>query len=350
LPWNPNRIEQRFGRIHRIGQTEVCHLWNLVAEETREGDVYRRLIRPAVVDWRRVIAHYAITGLLEEQPDEARIYAWRVQRLDETREAYYGTALRVGHVRITAEVTGETREGVYAVVHFGGHDFSCGIRAWEDPAAYDALKADLLRRYSLHSMADMVRGLDEYFPRELYGLPHLFLEERRRVLGRVIQAVLDKHEETYHRIWEESRKLMRYLRQAEAPIPEVFRITAKHVMEETIVRELERAAANGGLPERVFELADEAAELGIALDLGAARVPMRGAVAAALAALRTEPTAERTAAALALVTGLRRLGVRFGLWRAQNEFFALWRERPEARAVLRPLAEVLGFALEEPGR
>ncbi len=44
LPWNPNRLEQRFGRIHRIGQTEVCHQWNLVADDTREGDVYRRLL------------------------------------------------------------------------------------------------------------------------------------------------------------------------------------------------------------------------------------------------------------------------------------------------------------------
>ncbi|RJT32596.1 DUF3883 domain-containing protein [Mesorhizobium waimense] len=44
LPWNPNRLEQRFGRIHRIGQTEVCHLWNLIAEGTREGDVYRKLL------------------------------------------------------------------------------------------------------------------------------------------------------------------------------------------------------------------------------------------------------------------------------------------------------------------
>ena len=44
LPWNPNRLEQRFGRIHRIGQTEVCHLWNLVAEGTREGEVYLRLL------------------------------------------------------------------------------------------------------------------------------------------------------------------------------------------------------------------------------------------------------------------------------------------------------------------
>lgn len=45
LPWNPNRLEQRFGRIHRIGQTEVCHLWNLVAKETREGDVYLALLK-----------------------------------------------------------------------------------------------------------------------------------------------------------------------------------------------------------------------------------------------------------------------------------------------------------------
>lgn len=44
LPWNPNRLEQRFGRIHRIGQTEVCHLWNLVAAETREGYVFQRLL------------------------------------------------------------------------------------------------------------------------------------------------------------------------------------------------------------------------------------------------------------------------------------------------------------------
>lgn len=44
LPWNPNRLEQRFGRIHRIGQEEICHLWNLVAKETREGAVYHRLL------------------------------------------------------------------------------------------------------------------------------------------------------------------------------------------------------------------------------------------------------------------------------------------------------------------
>jgi superfamily II DNA/RNA helicase len=50
LPWNPNRLEQRFGRIHRIGQTEVCHLWNMLASETREGDVFQRLFEKIEIE------------------------------------------------------------------------------------------------------------------------------------------------------------------------------------------------------------------------------------------------------------------------------------------------------------
>lgn len=50
LPWNPNRLEQRFGRIHRIGQTEVCHLWNMVATQTREGDVFQRLFEKLEIE------------------------------------------------------------------------------------------------------------------------------------------------------------------------------------------------------------------------------------------------------------------------------------------------------------
>jgi superfamily II DNA/RNA helicase len=50
LPWNPNRLEQRFGRIHRIGQTEVCHLWNMVASGTREGDVFQRLFEKLEIE------------------------------------------------------------------------------------------------------------------------------------------------------------------------------------------------------------------------------------------------------------------------------------------------------------
>jgi superfamily II DNA or RNA helicase len=44
IPWNPSRLEQRMGRIHRIGQTEDVHIFNLVAGETREGYVLKTIL------------------------------------------------------------------------------------------------------------------------------------------------------------------------------------------------------------------------------------------------------------------------------------------------------------------
>ncbi|MEK9149228.1 MAG: helicase-related protein, partial [Candidatus Desantisbacteria bacterium] len=43
IPWNPNRLEQRMGRIHRYGQQKEVYVFNLVAEDTREGKVLKRL-------------------------------------------------------------------------------------------------------------------------------------------------------------------------------------------------------------------------------------------------------------------------------------------------------------------
>ncbi|MBA7529541.1 RNA polymerase-associated protein RapA [subsurface metagenome] len=43
IPWNPNRLEQRMGRIHRYGQQKDVYVFNLVAEDTREGKVLAKI-------------------------------------------------------------------------------------------------------------------------------------------------------------------------------------------------------------------------------------------------------------------------------------------------------------------
>jgi len=93
LPWNPNRLEQRFGRIHRIGQTEVCHLWNLVAQETREGMVFQRLFEK--LEQEREALHGKVFDVLgkltfdNKSLRELLIEAVRYNNQDDVRRRLY---------------------------------------------------------------------------------------------------------------------------------------------------------------------------------------------------------------------------------------------------------------------
>lgn len=105
LPWNPNRMEQRFGRIHRIGQREVCHLWNLVAAQTREGQVFQTLLHKLEVE-KAALGGRVFNVLGEAFEDvslkDLLIEAIRFGELPETRarmEQVIGAALDTQHLK-----------------------------------------------------------------------------------------------------------------------------------------------------------------------------------------------------------------------------------------------------------
>ena len=124
LPWNPNRLEQRFGRIHRIGQTEVCHLWNMVAAETREGQVFHRLLEKLEVE------RSALGG---------RVF-------DVLGEAFEGQPLR--DLLIEAIRYGEQPE----------------VRAKLDQAIEGALDTEHLREImTRHALSEQHMGLDDLY-------------------------------------------------------------------------------------------------------------------------------------------------------------------------------------------
>lgn len=76
LPWNPMRLEQRIGRVDRIGQTRTVHAINLVAEATAESDLLARLARRL---GRARAAIGPIDDVLGLRDDE--VVAWQL-RLD----------------------------------------------------------------------------------------------------------------------------------------------------------------------------------------------------------------------------------------------------------------------------
>lgn len=73
LPWNPMRIEQRIGRVHRIGQTRTVEIYNLFAVDTVEEDILRLLhekidlFRTVIGELDVILRHIERRGSLEKR-------------------------------------------------------------------------------------------------------------------------------------------------------------------------------------------------------------------------------------------------------------------------------------------
>jgi SNF2 family DNA or RNA helicase len=66
LPWNPNRLEQRIGRLHRYGQDKEVKVWNFTFEDTREGEIFE-MLQDKVENIRGKLGNTAdVLGMLDE--------------------------------------------------------------------------------------------------------------------------------------------------------------------------------------------------------------------------------------------------------------------------------------------
>ena len=65
IPWNPNRLEQRMGRIHRYGQQKEVFIFNMVAIDTREGKVLNKLFMK-IEEIRRALGNDKVFDVLNE--------------------------------------------------------------------------------------------------------------------------------------------------------------------------------------------------------------------------------------------------------------------------------------------
>ena len=72
IPWNPNRLEQRMGRIHRYGQRHDCLIFNFVATNTIEGRILQRLLEK-LQEIRNALDDDAVFNVVGEVLPAARI-------------------------------------------------------------------------------------------------------------------------------------------------------------------------------------------------------------------------------------------------------------------------------------
>ena len=185
LPWNPNRLEQRFGRIHRIGQQDECHMWNLVAKETREGAVYHRLLEKLAVESLALKGRiFDILGEVFEDTSlkDLLLEAIRKSDLPETRARLFQkveTALDQEHIKTILSRNALAEESMTT-------DRLFAVKEEMEKAEARRLQPHFIRSFFLKAFESLGGSMHtrELARHEITYVPTSIRERDRRISGR----------------------------------------------------------------------------------------------------------------------------------------------------------------------
>lgn len=352
--WRPT-LEAEF--VDRLRQAP-----SNVREYGHGGQVYLQKVKPSRVDFPRVVANQAICRILEPRQDWAGLPTMQIAHADYEADAYGATSLGVGQMTVTSQVTREVQAFAFAALKFSDHDVHCVVSEQLVGDHYSHMKEELLRIFSRHSLSEVVRALDRQFGETYYTARDLLLDDRRRVLARVSEGVLERLETTYLQLYRENRRLMEYLYELDIPLPQGFTLAAGFLVNRSLSRAVAALVKKESDAETIEEILTEARKWQVPLATTGIEGQLCNAVEGHLTVLLSDPLSEQVVTALHLLEIGDRLGMVLNLWWAQTVFAQVCHrhlrallsrrkhEEPVAQQVtlLRRLGERLGFcAVEE---
>jgi hypothetical protein len=290
--------------------------------------VWEQMIQPANIDLDRVLVHYAISLIYRAPESLTQVYCYDVEAIDQQVRGLGDCQVAVGRLKVRSRLTWNEAETTFVVLHFGGLDFHAVLRKAGSAEEYDAFKKKLLESFATGSMADVTALVMKEFNGETHRLDDLFLEEKRRIIGIVLQGRFQEYFHAFERLADQDEIVLNMLGRLNYPIPRPLKVAATTAFDQRLRREVE-ALRDGGSVDRIKEILDAGKVWGYQLEERDALGKMLGQeLRGLIGAINTESDFPvLTAHADKLLDAAILLGVPLDLWQTQNHLLDAYTAR-----------------------
>ncbi|MFC2149726.1 DUF3536 domain-containing protein, partial [Candidatus Auribacterota bacterium] len=283
--------------------------------------IYEMLVKPFVVDFMRLGAHYAISSLFNDYPDVADIFCYKAVREVYDKAEVGKQKVAIGKVRLDSVINLEEACISFAVLHLGDHNIVCGVRFFVDEESFQQMRREIKEAFSRSEISEVMRLIDKHFGKNNYSLWHLFKDEQSKILKQIFGAALLDMESSFRNIKENHYPVMHTMRELRIPFPKVFTSIVEYVLNADIHRliDSERIDVN-----HLKKIVDEAKKWGVKIDKEELAFLVSRKVNTLMFELKKNPhdlfLLQRMEAALSF---LDIFPLDLNLWKSQNTLFAV---------------------------
>lgn len=309
------------GGIERPFLEKLSEAKSNLAEHKDGAHIYEKFVRPAIVDLKKVAAHYALSSTITEYESETKIYSYRVRKDDYQKTQMDKTKLIIGKIGIVSEITLESEIVVFCVLHLGGHVFNGGVQTFPQDDVYQSMKQAITSAFEKGDFAEVIRTMDTHFGMHNYSLLSLFRDEQRKIINLVISEKMEEFDHAYRAMYENNNVLAISLREAGIPVPKIFLTTAEFILNFDMKKTFAEEKIDS---ERVRSIMDEMKRWNVMIDSVELEFIIRRTLEAKMDKLYKNPTDISLLSEIRkLVELIKSMPFSTNLWQAQNIFYRL---------------------------
>jgi alpha-amylase/alpha-mannosidase (GH57 family) len=234
-----------------------------LADQKNGRHIYEKYVIPALVDLRKACAYYTISSLFESDHDRRAICSYAFDTKEYSSAEAGNARLVSGRLQVISEITKESADLYFCVLHLGDHNITCGVHEDQKDNSYRALLSEIRPVFDRAQIPETLRILDRHFEGSTYSLKSLYRDEQQRILNFILKATLQDIESVYRRLYEQHAPIMRFLKDADSAPPRILSMAAELVLNTDL-----RTALGEEVPdiERIEHLLATAGLLGIELE------------------------------------------------------------------------------------
>ena len=296
--------------------------------KTGEG-VYKKLVKPSVVSFLRLVNTHAIRTMFAGAPAQERLYHYALNRTDLVEKKLEDTTLMIGRAEITSGITTEKRAYAFALVNRGaGEGVKSFVRrddgSWNYAETREALNSDF------HQIKnEILDKLVKHWGGETFDMRDMLAEERQQVINILLGGRLSEVGEVYAHLYEQHRGMMQALRGLGAALPVEWSVPARYTLSRQLREEIEklRDVTDPEAYKRCLEIARAAQRLGLQLENQQATLLFQEMIEQRLQQLFNDGSGKTCREISTLVDIADRLKLALDETSIQNHLFAILHQR-----------------------
>jgi len=283
--------------------------------------IYRRYVKPSIIDLEKVGAHYSISSLFAPYGERADIFSYTVKRIDYHNADAGKLRMALGQASFTSKVTQECEVLTFWVVHFGDHNVAGGVQKADSESAYQDMLSSISGAFERVDIPEVVRLLDRRFGERTYSLRSLFRDEQRRIVRTILSSTVAEAEAGYLHLYDQHAALMRFITSLGTPMPREFTAAMEYAVNSLLRRACSAEELDGG---RIRNLLREAQQNGIPLDKTTLEFLLRHKLEFLASRFSSDPSnVDKLADLQTALTIVRQMPFPINLWQPQNHVYGV---------------------------